>query len=188
MGWFSLANIFSALLALIRIRFSSDPEKDLEILIVRQQMNILQRKHDQTVKTDRVDKMILSVLAARLKLISGQSTTRLRRIIRIFQVETVLRWHRELVRRKWTYRHKNKGGRSHIDHDLESLILRLAKENPRWGYGKIEGEVIKLGFKVSLTTIQNILRRHNIPPALVRGGSIQLASFDVALQTTDPDY
>ena len=150
----------------------TDPEKDLEILILRQQMNILQRKHDQTVKPDRVDKMILSVLAARLKLIRGQSTTRLRRIIRIFQVETVLRWHRELVRRKWMYRHQNKGGRSHIDHDLESLILRLAKENRRWGDGKIEGEVIKLGFKVSRTTIQNILRRHNIPPAPVRGGSI----------------
>jgi hypothetical protein len=91
MGWFSLANIFSALLALIRISFSSDPEKDLEIVILRQQMNILQRKHDQTVKPDRVDKMILSVLAGSLKLITGQSTTRLRRIIRNFQVETVLR-------------------------------------------------------------------------------------------------
>ena len=135
-------------------------------------MNILQRKHDQTVKPDRVDKLILSVLAARFKLISGPSTTRLRRIIHIFQVETVLRWHRELVRKKWTYRHKNKGGKPHIDHDLESLILRLAKENPRWGYGKIEGELIKVGFKVSRTTIQNILRRHNIPPASVRGGSI----------------
>jgi len=77
MGWFILANIFSALLALIRISFSSDPEKDLEILIVRQQMNLLRRKQDQTVKPDRVDKLILSVLAARWKLISGQSTTRL---------------------------------------------------------------------------------------------------------------
>ena len=54
MGWFMLANIFSALLALIRISFSSDPEKDLEILIVRQQMNLLRRKQDQTVKPDRV--------------------------------------------------------------------------------------------------------------------------------------
>ncbi len=132
MGWFMLANIFSALLALIRISFSSDPEKDLEILIVRQQMNLLRRKQDQTVKPDRVDKMILSVLAARWKLISGQSTTRLRRSIRIFQVETVLGWHGELVRRKWRCRpRKNKGGRAHIDHDLESLILHLAKENPR---------------------------------------------------------
>jgi len=189
MGWFILANIFSALLALIRISFSSDPEKYLEILILRQQMNILKRKHDQTVKPDHVDKMILSVLAARLKLISGQSTTRLRRIICIFQVETVLHWHRELVQRKWRYRHKNRGGRSHIDHDLESLILRLAKENPRWGYGKIEGELIKLGFKVSRTTIQNILRRHNIPPAPVRGGSISwrhwMSHYKQQILTTD---
>jgi putative transposase len=172
MGWFILANVFSTLLTLIRISVNSDPEKDLEILILRQQLNILQRKHDHTIKPDCVEKLILSVLAARLKLISGQSTTRLRRIIRIFQPETVLRWHRELVRRKWTYEHKNKGGGSHIEQDLESLILRLAKENPRWGYGKIEGELLKLGFKVSRTTIRNILHRHNILPASVRGGSV----------------
>jgi len=172
MGWFILANIFSALLTMIRISFRSNSEKDLEILILRQQLHILKRKHNQTVRPDRIDKMILGILAARLKLISSQSTTRLRKIIRIFQVETVLRWHRDFVRMKWTYGHKNKGGRSHIDQDLESLILRLAKENSRWGYGKIEGELIKLGFQVSRTTIQNILRKHNIMPASVRGGSI----------------
>jgi len=84
--------------------------KDLEILVLRQQLNILQRKHNQTVKPDRVDKMILSVLVVRLKLMDGQTTSRLRNIIRIFQPETVLRWHRELVRLKWTYERKNKGG------------------------------------------------------------------------------
>jgi hypothetical protein len=70
MGWFILANIFSALLTLIRISFRSDLEKDLEILILGQQLHILQRKRNQTVKPDRVDKMILGVFAAKLKLIS----------------------------------------------------------------------------------------------------------------------
>lgn len=116
--------------------------------------------------------MILSVLADRLKLISGRSTSKLSEIICIFQPETVLRWHQELVRLKWTYEHKNKGGRPLIDQELKSLILRLAKENPRWGYGKIEGELLKLGFKVSQTTIQKTLRRHHILPAPVRGGTI----------------
>ena len=96
----------------------------------------------------------------------------MRTVIRIFQPETVLCWHRELVRLKWMYKRKNKGGRPLIEQELESLILRLAKENPRWGYGKIEGELIKLGFTVSRTTIQKTLRRHNILPAPVRGGSI----------------
>src|SRR6266498_678023 len=84
---------------------------------------------------------------------------------------------------------QEQGWKTHIDHDLESLILRLAKENPRWGYGKIEGELIKLGFKVSRTTIQNILRRHNIPPAPVRGGSISwrhwMSHYKQQILTTD---
>ena len=172
MGWYILANIFKIFLTLFHLGFRSDREKDLEILVLRQQLNILHRKHDRIVKPDRVDRMILSVLADRLKLISGRSTSKLSDIIRIFQPETVLRWHRELVRMKWTYERKNKGGRPLIDQELESLILRLAKENPSWGYGKIEGELLKLGFKVSQTTIQKTLRRHHILPAPVRGGTI----------------
>jgi len=116
--------------------------------------------------------MILSVLASRLKCISNRSAAQLRSIIRIFQPGTVLRWHQELVRLKWTFKGKNKGSRSPTKKELVNLILRLTKENPRWGYGKIEGELLKLGFKVSRTTIQNTLRKHNILPASVRGGSI----------------
>jgi putative transposase len=116
--------------------------------------------------------MVLGILADRLKRVSGLSTSKLSDIIRIFQPGTVLRWHRELVRKKWTYEHKNKGGRPHIDQELESLILRLANENPSWGYGKIEGELLKLGFKVSRTTIRNTLHKHKILPASVRGGSV----------------
>ncbi|MBL6983316.1 MAG: helix-turn-helix domain-containing protein [Anaerolineales bacterium] len=84
----------------------------------------------------------------------------------------MLRWHRQLVRLKWTYNGNNKGGRPPIDKELENLIIRLAKENPSWGYGKIEGELLKLGFIARRTTIQNKLRKHNIQPASVRGGSV----------------
>lgn len=84
----------------------------------------------------------------------------------------MLRWHRKLVRLKWTYPRKSKGGRPPIGKDLENLILRLAHENQRWGYGKIEGELLKLGFKISQTTIRNVLDRHGILPAPIRNGSI----------------
>jgi len=172
MEWYIFANIFKIFLSLFHLSFRSGQEKDLEILILRHQLNILQRKHDQIIRPDRVDRMILSVLAVRLKHLSGRSASKLSDMIRIFQPETVLRWHQELVRKKWTYPHKNKGGRPPIEQELESLILRLAKENPHWGYGKIEGELLKLGCKVSRTSIRNIFRKHNIPPASVRGGSI----------------
>jgi hypothetical protein len=84
----------------------------------------------------------------------------------------VLKWHWELVRRKWTYPRKHKGGRPRINAEVENLIVRLAKENPRWGYGKLEGELLKLGFKVSRTTIRNVLDRHQIVPAPVRNDSL----------------
>ena len=81
MGWYILANIFKIFLTLFRLGFRSDREKDLEILVLRQQLNILHRKHDRIVKPDRVDKMILSVLVVRLKFMDGQTTSRLRNII-----------------------------------------------------------------------------------------------------------
>jgi len=120
MGWFILTNIFSALIALLRARSLSDQEKDLEILILRKQLAILQRKCDQLIKPNRAEKMILSVLTIRLKNISNLSTEQLRSIIRIFQPGTVLRWHKQLVRLKWTYKGKNKGGRPPINKELEA--------------------------------------------------------------------
>ena len=146
MGWFILTNIFSALLSFISIGRLPDHEKDLEILILRKQLAILQRKYNKPIVPNRADKMIL---AFSLLNISA----------------------------------------SPINKKLDSLILRLAKENLRWGYGKIEGELLKLGFKVSRTTIQNTLRRHNILPAPVRGGSVNwrhlLAHYKQQILATD---
>jgi transposase InsO family protein len=84
----------------------------------------------------------------------------------------VIRWHNELVRRKWTYKQTNKGGRPGINKQLENLIVQLAEENSRWGYGKIAGELIKLGLSLSESTIRNVLNRNGIVPAPVRYGSL----------------
>jgi transposase InsO family protein len=108
----------------------------------------------------------------KLKQGTQRPANQLRDLIRLFQPETVLRWHRQLIRRKWTYDQHHKGGRPPLDHELEALVVRLAQENDRWGYGKIEGELLKLGHKVSQTTIRNILDRHGIVPAPVRNGSL----------------
>ena len=114
MGWFILKYIFSTILSIINITRLSNQEKDLEILILRQQLSILQRKHNSPIKPNRVEKITLAVLTSRLKRITHRSANQLRNVIRIFQPETILRWHRELVRRKWTYPHKNKGGQPSI--------------------------------------------------------------------------
>jgi len=131
MGWFILAQLFSILITIVRIGRLSKQEKDLEILVLRQQLAILQRKQEKPVKPNRAEKMVLAVLTAKLKEVTQRPAGHLRGIIRIFQPETVLGWHRELVRRKWSYSHKNKGGRPHMDQELEGMILRLASENPR---------------------------------------------------------
>ena len=171
MGWYILAQVLTILISIVRIGRMSEQEKDLEILILRQQLAILQRKQEKPVKPNRAEKMMLAILTAKLKVVTRWSTGQMWSILRIVQPETVLGWHQDLVRRKWSYTHRNKGGRPKMDQELERLILRLAK-NPRWGYGKIEGELLKLGYEASRTAIRNVLKRHSIVPAPVRSGSI----------------
>jgi transposase InsO family protein len=76
---------------------------------------------------------------------------------------TLLRWHRHLVARKWTYPHKV--GRPPLDEAIATLIERLATENPSWGYKRIQGELIRLGHRIGASTIRRVLNRLNIPPA-----------------------
>ena len=172
MGWFILTQLFSILIQLIRIGRMSDQEKDLEIMILRYQLDMAERKRQTPLKPTRAEKLTLAVLVTRLKQGTKRSANQLRDLIRLFQPETVLRWHRQLVRRKWTYDRNNKGGRPSLDQELEALIVRLAQENDSWGYGKLAGELLKLGLKVSQTSIRTILDRHGIVPAPVRNGSL----------------
>ncbi len=83
--------------------------------------------------------------------------------------QTLLRWQRELVRRKWTYR-RRPAGRPPLDPERRELVLRLARENPRWGCVRIQGELRKLGVRVGATTIRMLLRRHGLGPAPRRIG------------------
>jgi putative transposase len=76
---------------------------------------------------------------------------------------TLLRWHRELVRRRWTY--PATGRRRGLDREVVELVLRLARENARWGYQRVVGECRKLGVSVSATSVRTILRRHRLGPA-----------------------
>ena len=114
---------------------------------------------------------MLVALMTRLQLQTRQWQQRVREAVLLVQPETVLKWHRELVRRKWTFRQPDRGGRPRLESDIESLIIRIASENPRMGYDKIQGELLKLSFAVDPTTIKNVLRRHRLLPAPQPGKS-----------------
>jgi transposase len=171
MVWFVVMEIFSTLLEWVRVGRKSESEKTLEILLLRRQLAIVERTLDKPMRPSRGEKLTLAILTAKLKARTGRTTKELREIIRIVQPETALKWHRDLVRRKWTQHPKNRGGRPRTARELEQLVVRLAREND-WGNGKIEGELIKLGYEISDETIATILKRHGIPPAPERKPSL----------------
>jgi hypothetical protein len=84
----------------------------------------------------------------------------------VVRPETLLRWHRELVAKKWTYKRRGRPGRPRVDPETSALIVRFGRENPRWDYQRIRGELLKLGLRVSATSVRSILLPHGLDPAL----------------------
>ncbi|NIY69259.1 integrase [Streptomyces malaysiensis] len=137
----------------------SDKDKDIEILVLRHQLPLLQRQVGKPTFTDS-DRAILAGLLHHLP------KDRLRRLLLLVRPETVLRWHRELLRR----RHAaacvpRRRGRPPTIQSIRTLALRLARENATWAYRRIHGELAALGIKVAASTVWEILREHGIPPA-----------------------
>jgi transposase InsO family protein len=146
-------------------------EKDLEIALLRQQLRILERKVSSKPRLSRLEKVMLVALADQLRGVSQRFRGALGQCVLLVKPDTLLKWHRELVRRKWTFQRPNRGGRPPIEAELECLIVRLARENPRMGFDKIQGELLKLGNAVDRSTVRNVMRRHHLPPAPERGRS-----------------
>jgi putative transposase len=97
---------------------------------------------------------------------------RLRDVATIVTPDTILRWHRQLIARKWTYRN-HRGGRPGVLAEIRRLVVRMAEENPTWGYTRILGALKNVGHRVSRSTIARILKAHGIPPAPERPTSWQ---------------
>jgi len=136
-------------------------EKDVEIAVLRHQLAVLRRQVARP-RFSPTDRVVLATLARLLP--------RERWATFLVRPATLMRWHRELVRRHWTYPPPENIAPNALDAEVVALVLRLARENSRWGYLRIVGELKKLGVVVSGTSVRNVLRRHRLKPAPRRSG------------------
>ncbi|MFC5204095.1 integrase core domain-containing protein [Streptomyces kaempferi] len=149
----------STAFSLIRLLPMSDRAKDLEILALRHQLAVLQRQVDKPQLT-WLDRALLAALLHRLPRVQ------LRQLHLIVSPDTVLRWHRDLQRRRHAKASRPKRpGRPRTIRSVRALVLRLVQENPGWGYRRVHGELAALGIKVTASTVWSILKEHGIPPA-----------------------
>jgi hypothetical protein len=129
--------------------------KDLELLVLRHQITVLRRQLPRP-KLEPADRALLAAVSRALP--------RSRWSCFFVRPETLLGWHRRLIAGAWTYPHRQTG-RPPLDQEVQQLIIRMAKENPTWGYQRIRGELLRLGVQVSATAIRTTLRRHRLDPA-----------------------
>jgi putative transposase len=149
--------IFSRLLRWLTLLPRASSSKDVELLVLRHEVAVLRRTNPKP-HLDWADRALLAALIRRLP-------AALRRH-RLVTPATVLRWHRRLVTKRWTY--PNRSGRPPLDPTITALIERMAHENETWGYQRIQGELLKLGHHVGASTIRRVLKLRRIPPAPLR--------------------
>jgi hypothetical protein len=151
--------VFRCVFELAFLRRRSEDYKELEIVVLRHELSVLRRQMHRPRLT-MTDRVFLAAASRRLPRSRWRSF--------LVTPTPLLRWHRRLVARRWRY--ASQSGRPQIRGEIRELVLRLARENPRWGYQRIAGEISGLGLTVSATTVRKLLRQAGIGPAGERGG------------------
>jgi putative transposase len=157
-----LSIMYPLLRVLLRMLVRREEQtRELEVIVLRHELQVL-RRHVARPSFAPADRLLLAAASRALPRSAWSAF--------VITPQTLLPWHRELVARKWRgYANRPRPGRPPIERDGEDLILRLAGENPRWGYKRIQGELKKLGTEVSASTISRVLHRNGLGPAPRRG-------------------
>src|SRR6266498_1991085 len=148
-------------LELVLLCCRSADAKEIEILVLRHELAVLRRQHPRP-RLQPTDRALLAALSRLLP--------RARWPVFLVRPETLLRWHRRMVRRHWTYPTSSTDRRP-IAEEVQQLVVRLARENLRWGYQRLHGELLRLGVRVSPSSIRRVPRAHGIDPAPRRAPS-----------------
>src|SRR5664279_1368111 len=157
--------IITRLFAWMRLSRRDESRKSAEILLLRHQLTVLQRQHTARPKTTWADR---ALIAALLEVVPRSRRVGVGLII---TPDTLLRWRRDIVRRRWAQRSRHKRpGRPPAHRNIKGLTLRLARENATWGYRRIHGELAGLGIRLAPSTVWEILTKAGIPPAPRRAG------------------
>src|SRR5215218_9457677 len=150
----TLRLMFCKVMGWLALLTRSSAAKDAELLLLRHEVAVLHRRVARP-RLDWADRAVLAGLARLLPRWVWRG--------RLVQPATLLRWHRDLVRHRWTYPHRR--GRPTVAAEIWSLVLRLARENPTWGYRRIHGELYRLGYGIGASTVWTILQRAGVDPA-----------------------
>jgi putative transposase len=155
MVWSLLYSLTRNTLGVMLLRIRGDAAKDIEILVLRHQLTVLRRQVNRPA-LEPADRVLLAALSRLLPRAHWNAF--------VVTPATLLRWHRELVTRKWSYPRKAPG-RPPIRAEIRQLVLRLAAENPSWGHRRIQGELLGLGHRVGAATVWRILHQAGVDPA-----------------------
>ena len=157
--------LITRLAAWLRLSQREEARQTAEILLLRHQLAVLQRQQPRCPNLDWADRALIATLLAVIP------KARRRGLRLLVTPDTILRWHRDIIRRRWAVRSvRDKTGRPATRRNIRALVLRLARENPGWGYRRIHGELAGLGVKIAASTVWEILRKAGIDPAPRRTG------------------
>ncbi|MCW2865232.1 MAG: Integrase catalytic region [Actinoallomurus sp.] len=158
--WSAFYLVLCRIFQLLVLFGRGDRAKDFEIVVLRHQVAVLRRQVNQPDLND-ADRVVLAALSRFLPRPSWNSF--------FVAPATLLRWHRRLIARKWTYPHR-RPGRPATRTDIRDAVLRIARDNPTWGYARISGELAGIGMRVPPSTVRDILERAGLDPAPRRSG------------------